>query len=37
MSKEAFTKQRAKRASEEEKEKLWPTICSFYSDYQVYQ
>ena len=25
------------RASEEEKEKLWPTICSFYSDYQVYQ
>ena len=25
------------RASEEEKERLWPTICSFYSDYQVYQ
>ena len=25
------------RASEKEKEKLWPTICSFYSDYQVYQ
>ena len=25
------------RASEEDKEKLWPTICSFYSDYQVYQ
>jgi deazaflavin-dependent oxidoreductase (nitroreductase family) len=25
------------RASEEEKESLWPTICSFYSDYQVYQ
>ena len=27
----------AKRASEEEKERLWPTICSFYSDYQIYQ
>ena len=25
------------RASEEDKERLWPTICSFYSDYQVYQ
>ena len=25
------------RANEEEKERLWPTICSFYSDYQVYQ
>lgn len=37
MNKEAFTKQQAKRASEEEKEKLWPTICGFYSDYQVYQ
>ena len=37
MNKEAFTKQHAKRASEEDKEKLWPTICSFYSDYQVYQ
>ena len=37
MNKEAFTKQQAKRASEEEKEKLWPTICGFYSDYQVSQ
>ena len=37
MNKETFTKQQAKRASEEEKEKLWPTICDFHSDYQVYQ
>ena len=37
MNKEAFTKQQAKRASEKEKKKLWPTICSFYSDYQIYQ
>ena len=36
MNKEAFTKQQAKRASEEGEE-LWPTICSFYTDYQVYQ
>ena len=27
----------ARRASEKEKTQLWPTICSFYPDYQTYQ
>ena len=27
----------AKRATEEEKIKLWPTICGVYPDYQAYQ